>query len=434
MSATGGTKDIFDAIFLSKTGLTGVLILMIIIGLSIIALVYVPFDVSSRWNDITFWQFNPRLVPPSWINFFLSKKLPETIIIEGKDFTKYEYYVGTADLKHIVLEAKLDYLYEDYPSEVIAILYVNNSNGALINLKWSQPNGVEIRLSRSVVNDGINPIYFSIRKDVQEGLLNTMVKLGTAPPDTIRPEALLFSDLTPSGSFNILKGTYRFKIEAETTGRNATIDSRLIVYGKVYGLAGTDSRRRDLFVGIVWGAPVALAFGLTAAILTNFIQILLGTLSAWYGGIIDEIIQRITDVYMILPFLPILITISVIYKINIWTLLAVVVALSIFGAATKTARSMTLQVMSEQYIEATISYGASKRRILLLHILPRLLPYTVANIVLSVPSYVFLEAALSLLGLGDPAMPTWGKIISDAFEGGAVVHGLWWWVLIPSTL
>jgi len=110
------------------------------------------------------------------------------------------------------------------------------------------------------------------------------------------------------------------------------------------------------------------------------------------------------------------------------------VALSVFGSATKTARSMALQIMSEPYVEAAVSYGASRRRIMLLYILPRLLPYTMANIVLSVPSYVFLEAALSLLGLGDPTMPTWGKIISDAFEGGAVIHGLWWWVLIPSTL
>ncbi|MEM2087464.1 MAG: ABC transporter permease [Thermoproteota archaeon] len=434
MSVGGGSKDIVDAIFRSKTGLAGILILMMILGLSIIALVYVPFDISSRWNDITFWQLNPRLAPPSWINIFLNKKLPETIIIWEEDFVKYDYYVETAGLKYVTLEAKLEYYYDDHPSEIIAILYVNNSGGALVNLKWIQPNGVEISLSRFVMDDGVTPVYLCIRKDVQEGLLNTMVKLGTVPPNTINPEVLLFSDLNQSTSFNVLKGTYRFKIDVATSSRNATVDSKLIIYGKVYGLAGTDSKRRDLFVGIVWGAPVALAFGLTTAILTSFIQTLLGTLSAWYGGFIDEIVQRVTDIYMILPFLPILITISVIYKINIWTLLGIVVALSIFGGATKTARSMTLQIMNEPYIEAAVSYGASRRRIMLLYILPRLLPYTMANIVLSVPAYVFLEAALSLLGLGDPAMPTWGKIISDAFEGGAVVHGLWWWVLIPSML
>jgi peptide/nickel transport system permease protein len=430
----GGSRDIVDAIFRSKSGLAGVLILMVILGLSIVALIYVPFDVSSKWNDITFWQLNPRLAPPSWINIFLNKKLPETVIIGEKDFIKYEYYVETAGLKYVTLEAKLDYSYDEYPSEIIAMLYVNDSSGMLVTLKWIQPNGVEIPLCRLIVGDGVTPIYIGNRKDVQEGLLNTMVKLGIVPPGTIKPEVLLFSDLNHLDSFEVLKGIYRFKIDAAIPNRNATIDSKLIVYGKVYGLAGTDSKRRDLFIGVVWGAPVALAFGLTTAILTSFIQTLLGTLSAWYGGLVDEVFQRITDIYMILPFLPILITISVIYKINIWTLLAIVVALSVFGSATKTARSMALQIMSEPYVEAAVSYGASRRRIMLLYILPRLLPYTMANIVLSVPSYVFLEAALSLLGLGDPTMPTWGKIISDAFEGGAVIHGLWWWVLIPSTL
>ena len=62
------------------------------------------------------------------------------------------------------------------------------------------------------------------------------------------------------------------------------------------------------------------------------------------------------------------------------------------------------------------------------------MPYIVANIVLSVPAYVFLEAALSVLGLGDPKVPTWGKIISDAFTGDAPLHGYWWWILLPAFL
>jgi peptide/nickel transport system permease protein len=90
--------------------------------------------------------------------------------------------------------------------------------------------------------------------------------------------------------------------------------------------------------------------------------------------------------------------------------------------------------MSEQYIEAAQSYGASKTRILLFHIMPRLLPYILANVVLSVPAYVFLEAALSVLGLGDPSVPTWGKLISDAYSGGAALHGYWWWILLPAFL
>jgi peptide/nickel transport system permease protein len=202
----------------------------------------------------------------------------------------------------------------------------------------------------------------------------------------------------------------------------------------VYGFAGTDSNRRDLFIGLVWGAPVALAFGLSAAIVTSVIQSLLGAISAWYGGFVDEVIQRVTETYMIMPFLPFLIMISIIYRVDIWFLVVIIVALSLFGGVTKTARSVTFQIINEQYIEAAESYGASKRRILFLYIMPRLLPYIVANIVLAVPAYVFLEAALSVLGLGDQMIPTWGKLISDAYAGGAAVHGYWWWILLPAIL
>ncbi|MEM2960795.1 MAG: ABC transporter permease, partial [Candidatus Bathyarchaeia archaeon] len=73
-------------------------------------------------------------------------------------------------------------------------------------------------------------------------------------------------------------------------------------------------------------------------------------------------------------------------------------------------------------------------RILILYIFPRIMSYAFANMVTSVPSYVFLEAALSLLGLGDPIMPTWGKIISDAYSAGALYYGFWWWILVPSGL
>ena len=251
----------------------------------------------------------------------------------------------------------------------------------------------------------------------------------------MRPEIILFMDNNSSNNNPTpVNGIYTLKIAATSLNRMDDVDAALIIYGRVFGLAGTDDKRRDLFVGLVWGAPIALSFGLIAALATSFLQTFIGSLSAWYGGLVDEVIQRITDVYMILPFLPILITISIVYRIDIWMLLLVVVGLSIFGGSTKTARSMTLQIMTEQYIEAAISYGASRKRILLLYILPRLLPYTLANIVLSVPSYVFLEAALSVLGLGDPMMPTWGKIISDAYSGGAVEHGLWWWILLPSAL
>jgi len=427
-------QEIADAILHSKAGIFGLTILVIIIILSTLALIYVPFNIAKEWNNPLFWQRNPRLALPSWVNMLLGRKLPETIIVANESIRKYSYYLETAGLKCNMLEAKFPYDYQDFPSELRLVLYVN-AEKILTDIKWIQPNGIEITLWKGFLQGGLNSIYISSQSDIYDNIVNSLKRLNLTSYIPMRPEIILFMDNNSSNNNPTpVNGIYTLKIAATSLNRMDDVDAALIIYGRVFGLAGTDDKRRDLFVGLVWGAPIALSFGLIAALATSFLQTFIGSLSAWYGGLVDEVIQRITDVYMILPFLPILITISIVYRIDIWMLLLVVVGLSIFGGSTKTARSMTLQIMTEQYIEAAISYGASRKRILLLYILPRLLPYTLANIVLSVPSYVFLEAALSVLGLGDPMMPTWGKIISDAYSGGAVEHGLWWWILLPSAL
>ncbi len=108
------------------------------------------------------------------------------------------------------------------------------------------------------------------------------------------------------------------------------------------------------------------------------------------------------------------------------------IVFSLLGGATKVVRSIVMQVKEEQYVEIAQSYGASRVRIVLKHILPRTLPYSFALIALAVPSYIFLEAALSFLGLGDPILPTWGAIMGEAQRAGALLNGLWWWISFPA--
>jgi peptide/nickel transport system permease protein len=91
-----------------------------------------------------------------------------------------------------------------------------------------------------------------------------------------------------------------------------------------------------------------------------------------------------------------------------------------------------MQIKEMPYIEAAKVYGAGDLRIIFMYVIPKILPTLVPSIVISVPSFVFLEAALSLLGLGDPLLPTWGKVLSDAESQGALYKGLYYWVLEPS--
>jgi len=439
VSMPGGLRDLLKAISSSKSGIIGVAILLIITGVSVFAIIFVPFDVVSKWNNPIFWLENPRVAAPEWVTFITGKNIPSTIRIPPEKFNKYEYYVEASGLKYITLDARFDFNYDDFPSELTVILYANYSKSRpLVTIKLVRPDTLEATLYKNVIDNPVVYFYISTDNAIKENVYNFLLILGTNTNRTIYPEKCLFAinneNMGNSNLAQILKGSYRIKIELIATDESDTANAEFISYGQVQGLAGTDYKRHDLFIGLVWGAPVALAFGLSAAIATSIIQSFLGALSAWYGGIVDEIVQRVTEIYMILPFLPFLILISLIYEINLWVLIVIIIALSLFGGVTKTARSVTFQIMSEQYIEAAISYGASKLRILFLYIMPRLLPYIVANIVLAVPAYVFLEAALSVLGLGDPLVPTWGKIISDAYSSGAVIHGWWWWILLPALL
>jgi peptide/nickel transport system permease protein len=137
---------------------------------------------------------------------------------------------------------------------------------------------------------------------------------------------------------------------------------------------------------------------------------------------------------MVLPFLAILIMIGTFYSRSIWTILGATVALSIFTGAILTDRAIFLQVKESPYIEAAKAYGASNMRIIFRYMIPRIIPLLIPSLVSAIPSYVFLEASLAVLGLGDPVLPTWGKVINDAFSNAALYKGFYYWILEPAVL
>jgi peptide/nickel transport system permease protein len=110
------------------------------------------------------------------------------------------------------------------------------------------------------------------------------------------------------------------------------------------------------------------------------------------------------------------------------------VLLSIFTGQIKSLRAAFMQVKESTYIEAAKAYGASNRRLILMYLIPRMIPTLIPGLVSSVPTFVFLEASLAVLGLGDPTLPTWGKLINDAFVNGALYKGQYYWILEPAIL
>jgi peptide/nickel transport system permease protein len=185
---------------------------------------------------------------------------------------------------------------------------------------------------------------------------------------------------------------------------------------------------------LLYGTPTALAFGLIAALSTSMIGMIISAIGTWYAGWVDALIQRVTEVSIVIPFYATLIMIGAFYSRSIWVMLAATIVLSIFSGQIKTYRAIFMQSKEAAYIEAAQAYGASSSRIIFTYLIPRMIPIVIPNLVNLIPSFVFLEALLTFLGLGDPVLPTWGKVIEGAFRDGALYQGRYYWVLEPAAL
>lgn len=427
-----------------RSALLGIGILTLLIAISIYTAVAIPYEEAKNlWRaGEGIWIDNPKNAKPSWVNYFSSKKLPETIILDtqkgGAGITKVTVPVGEHFSK-VRMELSFNYECDDFPSET-NLFFTAKYNESLphISVYWTKPNGQKIELKEFAIQR-TDAYYISIddklTKKLQEYLIDTIDK---EIEYEVSPEIALFAiedeTILRPETARPLKGKYKMIIEGTLFELDCDVDAKLVVYGKVHGIAGTDHLRRDLKIALLWGTPIAIAFGVTAAVSIAVIQMLIAAVSAWYGGWVDSSLQKATEVNMILPFLPIIIMIAVFYNFSIWVLLVIVVALSIFGQGVKVYRAMFLQVKELPYVEAAKAYGASSLRIVFRYIVPKVLPTIVPSLVISVSDFVFLEAALALLGLGDPVAPTWGKIIDDAYNRGALYKGHYYWVLEPSLL
>jgi peptide/nickel transport system permease protein len=383
------------------------------------------------------------LAAPAWLNWFNSKKVPETLIMKSAEGgADRQVEVRNAETSIITQTYTFDYRYDDFPQELALFIRAyyptstDEPNLSFSTFVWRTPDGREASLA-SVNLLPKQTIRFSqdtaLQRKIRRFIPDTVVFTDKEREEGVPLEKVLFLDPnvpTPTP----LKGIYTFVLRTTTFEPGADVQANLVVYGQLYGLAGTDHYRRDLIVPILWGAPIALSFGLLAALGTTLTTMSLAAISTWFGGIVDQVIQRITEINMNLPVLAILIMVGTFYSRSIWLMLGLVIALNIFGAGIKNFRAIFLQVKEAAYIEAARSYGAGHFRIVFLYLVPRIIPMLIPGLVTGVPGYVFLEASLSYLGLGDPSLPTWGKVINDAAQQGALYNGQYYWVLEPAVL
>ncbi len=406
--------------------IVGMLLVFGLFALAFYALVTIPYSEAVRlWRggeDV--WYNTPKTAGPVWTNLFRTQDLPPTIDMTTTDGSVAKTVTQAAnDTTDIDFAFTFDHPYTAFPQELSVFFTATYAEKAPhVSLTWLTPDGREIRVASIPIDK--SSVTYRISQDD---------KLRRRLGGDLPPHQGLFAD-PASETLVALPGTYTLQASVTTFEPGSDVDAEFVSYGQVHGWAGTDHRRRDLGVALLWGTPIALAFGLLAALGTTVTTMIIAAIGTWYGGWVDSLIQRITEVNMIIPYLPILIMIGTFYSRSLWLMLGVSVLLNIFGGSIKSYRAIFLQVKESPYVEAAQAYGANDARIIRNYLLPRIIPTLIPALVTGVPGYVFLESALSVLGLGDPVLPTWGKVINDAQSNGALYQGNYYWIMEPAAL
>ena len=350
---------------------------------------------------------------------------PESIDIIWGENTVINYLGGEIKTTHVWLTSDFNYPY-DTPPQTFQIEFTWATQN-VENVTYSINQGM-IRL-----NDTVQPVWWFDSSEAGSGnaFINsegteTFLRLGLDPIKDNVAERIF----TGKGEYSVLLHVIFMPTSKDATCKFTIEDGELRILGLVHGLLGTDNAGRDLYSQLVAGVQISLTIGLLAAVISTTIGIVVGVTSGYTGGIVDEITMRIVDILLCLPVLPLLLTLMFLYGKSPYYLILIIAVFWWLGLA-RIIRSQVLSLREMPFIECAKAAGAGRFYTIFRHLIPNVLPVAFASMVLAVPGAIIMEAALSFLGFGQQAVPTWGKMLNHAFNYGAFTHMAWWWIFPP---
>lgn len=198
--------------------------------------------------------------------------------------------------------------------------------------------------------------------------------------------------------------------------------AKFIPPGQAAHPLGTDHLGRDVLSQIVYGARLSLAVGLVAAGISAIVGVVIGSVAGYFGGGVDLLLSRITDMFLIIPaFFLIIVVVATLGSNLVYVM--VVIGLTSWPANARLMRSQALTLRERTFVQALTALGESHLRILVRHIIPNGIQPIVANSTLQIAGAILLEAGLSFIGLGDPNRASWGRLI---YEGRSYIVTAWW--------
>jgi peptide/nickel transport system permease protein len=194
---------------------------------------------------------------------------------------------------------------------------------------------------------------------------------------------------------------------------------------------GTESNGRDMLALVLVATPRSLKVGLIAASIGILVGTVLGFATGFLGGWLDNVVRVLTDAWMTIPGLAVLIVIaSYIEELNLQAM-ALVIALFSWPGPTRVIRAQVLSMRERGYVQMSRLAGAGVLEIMFLEMMPNLLPYLAATFTGGVSGAILAATGLEILGLGPTRLPTLGMTISNALRSSAILRGMWWWWGFP---
>ncbi len=272
---------------------------------------------------------------------------------------------------------------------------------------------------------------------------NTSVYVFTTPyyEDGYHERRISFNYHHILGGFNVtetdnevtfmLRMTASNSISSETGSLKLYIDDlRMEIRDQYWGFMGSTDTGADVYSQLLYGTRASLIIGITATAIAVSVGVVVGMISGYFGGKIDELLMRVVDFLLVIPRLPMLMVLAMVLGASITNIILILGLLGWDGTA-RLIRSQVLSERNKAYVDSARAVGASDTYIIFRHILPNVTPLLFVQITLGVVGAILSEAGLSFLGLGDPASASWGIMLQDAFLGGALLNKAWWFVIPP---
>src|SRR4051794_40351501 len=283
-------------------------------------------------------------------------------------------------------------------------------------LLWSPPTGIHFSDASGF---SWRPFVHPFRMDFDENF-NIVRAVDTSQRSYVR----FFTDGAPYKLLGFIPcRTHLFGVDPAPAPATTTAAAAAGAnyFSRVY-LLGADGSGRDIFSRICFGARISMTIGLLGAFIVLVIGLAVGGASGYYGGAVDDLLQRLCEMVMLLPGFYLLLMLRFMFPMDLdsrTVYFAIVLILALVGWAgfARVIRGMVLSIKSNDYVMAARAVGMTHWRVITRHVLPNTLSYAIVSVTLTIPAYILGESALSILGLGiTEPIPSWGNMLQKAMD------------------